>query len=63
MAAQPSPPELIGQSRAFLDALDHASRIAPVDRPVLVMGERGSGKELIAARIHFLSSRWDGPLV
>ncbi len=63
MAAQPSPPELIGQSRAFLDALDHASRIAGVERSVLVMGERGSGKELLAARIHFLSGRWGGPLV
>ncbi len=63
MPTQPSPPELIGQSRAFLDALDHASRIAGVDRPVLVMGERGSGKELFAARIHYLSKRWDGPLV
>ncbi len=63
MASQPTPPDLIGQSRAFLDALDHASRIAGVDRPVLVMGERGSGKELLAARIHFLSGRWDGPLV
>lgn len=63
MAPQPSPPDLIGQSRAFLDALDHASRIAGIDRPVLVMGERGAGKELLAARIHFLSGRWDGPLV
>ena len=63
MATQPTPPDLIGQSRAFLDALDHASRIAGVDRPVLVMGERGSGKELLAARIHFLSGRWGGPLV
>ncbi|WP_375206150.1 phage shock protein operon transcriptional activator [Hyphococcus sp.] len=63
MPPQPSPPELIGQSRAFLDALDHASRVADIDRPVLVMGERGSGKELLAARIHFLSGRWDGPLV
>lgn len=63
MAAQPSPPDLIGQSRAFLDTLDHASRIAGIDRPVLVMGERGSGKELIASRIHYLSARWDGPLV
>jgi psp operon transcriptional activator len=63
MSSQPSPPELIGQSRAFLDALDHASRIASIDRPVLVMGERGAGKELFAARIHYLSKRWDGPLV
>ncbi len=63
MLSQNSPPELIGQSRIFLDALDHASRIAAIDRPVLVMGERGSGKELFAARIHYLSKRWGGPLV
>lgn len=63
MNPQSSPPELIGQSKAFLDALDHASLVAGIDRPVLVMGERGSGKELFAARIHFLSKRWDGPLV
>ena len=63
MADPQSPPDLIGQSKTFLDALDHASRIAMVDRPVLVMGERGSGKELLAARIHFLSTRWEGPFV
>jgi psp operon transcriptional activator len=34
-----------------------------VDRPVLIIGERGTGKELSAARIHYLSSRWGGPLV
>jgi len=63
MNARPSPPELIGQSRVFLDALDHASEIAGVERPVLVVGERGVGKELFAGRIHFLSERWDGPLL
>ena len=63
MKPQSTPPELIGQSKAFLDALDHASLVAGIDRPALVMGERGSGKELFAARIHFLSKRWDGPLV
>ena len=63
MLQQPSPPELIGQARTFLDALEHASRVAAVDRPILVAGERGSGKELFASRIHFLSTRWDGPLV
>jgi len=56
-------PDLIGQSRSFLDALEHASNVAAIDRPVLVVGERGSGKELFAARIHFLSPRWEGPLV
>ena len=57
------PPPLIGQSPAFLNLLDHVSRVAPLDRPVLVVGERGTGKELIAARLHFLSAVWDGPFV
>lgn len=55
----PDPPPLLGQSPNFLAALEHASSIAALERPVLIVGERGSGKELIAARIHFLSQRWD----
>jgi len=54
---------LVGQSSSFLDAVERASRAAPLDRPVLVIGERGTGKELIAERLHHLSQRWDGPLV
>ena len=57
------PPELIGQSRAFLDALAHVSAAAAFDRPILIAGERGSGKELMAERLHFLSPRWEGPFV
>lgn len=53
----------IGTSLAFLDAVERASRAAPLNRPVLVIGERGTGKELIAERLHHLSSRWAGPLV
>ena len=53
----------IGQSLAFLDSVERASRAAPLNRPVLVIGERGTGKELIAERLHHLSSRWAGPLV
>ncbi len=53
----------IGQSTAFLDAVERASLAAPLNRPVLVIGERGTGKELIAERLHRLSNRWDGPLV
>ena len=53
----------IGQSLAFLDAVERASRAAPLNRPVLVIGERGTGKELIAERLHHLSSRWAGPLI
>lgn len=54
---------LIGESPGFLEVLEHVSRVAPLNRPVLVIGERGTGKELIAARIHFLSARWDRPFV
>ena len=53
----------IGQSIPFLDAVERASRAAPLNRPVLVIGERGTGKELIAERLHHLSGRWAGPLV
>lgn len=55
--------QFIGQSGAFLDAVERASRAAPMDRPVLVIGERGTGKELIAERLHRLSPRWGEPLV
>ncbi|MGI9450350.1 MAG: phage shock protein operon transcriptional activator [Geminicoccaceae bacterium] len=56
-------PDLIGEAPAFAAMLDHVSRVAPLERPVLVVGERGAGKELIAARLHFLSLRWDKPLI
>ncbi|MES2497680.1 MAG: phage shock protein operon transcriptional activator [Pseudomonadota bacterium] len=55
--------KFIGQSLAFLDSVERASRAAALNRPVLVIGERGTGKELIAERLHRLSQRWDGPLV
>ncbi|WP_448665011.1 phage shock protein operon transcriptional activator [Sphingomonas sp. CJ20] len=55
--------QVIGQSSAFLDTLERASRAAALDRPVLVIGERGTGKELVAERLHRLSPRWDQPLV
>lgn len=49
---------LIGQSNNFVEVLEQVSQIAPLNKPVLVIGERGTGKELIAARCHFLSQRW-----
>ena len=54
---------LIGQSTVLLDAVERASRAAALDRPVLVIGERGTGKEMIAERLHRLSPRWDQPFV
>lgn len=54
---------LIGEAPGFLEILERVSRVAQLNRPVLVIGERGTGKELIAARIHYLSPRWDRPFV
>jgi psp operon transcriptional activator len=55
--------QFIGQSAAFQDAVERASLAASLDRPVLIIGERGTGKELIAERLHRLSTRWDRPYV
>jgi len=55
--------EAVGQSEIFLDFQERLSRVAPVNRSVLLMGERGTGKELAASRLHFLSKRWNAPLV
>ena len=57
------PTQLIGQSGPFLDAVERASAAAALSRPVLVVGERGTGKEMIAERLHRLSPRWEEPLV
>ncbi|MBL4742802.1 MAG: AAA family ATPase, partial [Idiomarina sp.] len=50
---------LIGQSNSFVEVLEHVSQVAPLNKPILIIGERGTGKELIAQRCHFLSQRWD----
>lgn len=55
--------DALGQSEAFLDFQERLSRIAPVERPALLVGERGTGKELAATRLHYLSKRWQGPCV
>lgn len=54
---------LIGESPLFLSVLDKVSKLAAIERPVLIIGERGTGKELIAQRLHYLSKRWDQPLI
>ena len=55
--------EALGQSDTFLDFQERLSRVAPINRAVLLTGERGTGKELAASRLHFLSDRWQGPFV
>lgn len=54
---------IIGEAPVFLEMLEHVSRAAPLSKPVLVVGERGTGKELIASRLHFLSERWEQRVV
>ncbi len=55
--------DAIGQSEAFLEFQEQLSRVAPIERPLLVLGERGTGKEMAVSRVHFLSRRWQGPFV
>jgi psp operon transcriptional activator len=58
-----TPESIIGSSAALAEALEHVSRLARINRPILLLGERGTGKELAAERLHFLSLRWQSPLV
>lgn len=53
----------IGESEVFLDFQQRIAEAAAVDRSVLVIGERGSGKEMAASRLHYLSRRWQHNLV
>lgn len=53
----------IGNSEVFLDFQKKLANAAQVNRSVLILGERGSGKEMAARRLHYLSSRWAGNLV
>lgn len=54
---------LIGESNAIGEILEQVSSLARISRPILVVGERGTGKELIAHRLHYLSARWQGPFI
>ena len=56
---RPDNERMLGESPAFLRTLEHVSLVAPLEKPVLIVGERGTGKELIASRLHYLSNRWE----
>ena len=60
---RPESQPIIGEAPSFLEMLEHVSRAAPLSKPVLVVGERGTGKELVASRLHFLSERWEQRVV
>ncbi|MBN1559034.1 sigma-54-dependent Fis family transcriptional regulator [candidate division KSB1 bacterium] len=55
--------EIIGESRPICELLDQLARIAEVDASVLINGESGSGKELVARALHKQSQRKDGPFI
>jgi psp operon transcriptional activator len=54
---------MLGSATVFLDMLEQVSNAAPLNRPVLVIGERGTGKEQISGRLHYLSPRWERPFL
>jgi len=55
--------EIVGDSPALKKVLDQVSTVAPSNATVLILGETGTGKELIARAIHRLSRRKDGPFI
>jgi PAS domain S-box-containing protein len=55
--------EIVGRSGALTDVLDKVRRVAPTEATVLISGETGTGKELIAHAIHAASLRRDKPLI
>jgi formate hydrogenlyase transcriptional activator len=55
--------EIVGQSRTFRDALEKIRLVASTDSSVLILGETGTGKELIARAVHSNSQRKDRPLI
>ena len=55
--------QFIGNSPALEEVLEHVKRVAPTDSTVLIQGETGTGKELIARAIHNISSRCGRPFI
>jgi DNA-binding NtrC family response regulator len=62
-SARPSLAQLVGRSPAFRSMLDRMERVAGASTPVLLVGEPGTGKELVARTIHAMSPWRHGPFV
>lgn len=54
---------LLGEADSFIEVLEQVSQLARLNKPVMIIGERGTGKELIAHRLHYLSGRWQQPFI
>ena len=63
MAAYHSDIELVGRSQAFIEVMKQVGRVANTNLPVLLTGESGTGKKLVASAIHHRSGRSDQPFV
>src|SRR5436305_170537 len=55
--------QFIGEAPAFVATIERVPRVASCDAPVLLTGETGTGKEMCARAIHYLSSRASGPFI
>ena len=55
--------EIVGDSRPIKEIMDTIERVAPTDARVLITGQNGTGKELVARWLHHKSSRNDGPII
>ncbi len=55
--------EIVGASQVLRDVMERIDRVAPTDARVLITGENGTGKELVARALHHSSSRRDAPFV
>jgi transcriptional regulator with GAF, ATPase, and Fis domain len=55
--------EIIGSDFGLKAVMEMVKQVAPIDSPVLLLGETGTGKEVIANAIHYSSRRKDGPLI
>ena len=55
--------EIVGEGRGLRDVMDRIGSVAPTDAPVLILGETGSGKEMVARAVHERSAYARGPIV
>lgn len=61
--AQPHHGDIIGKTKAIQDVLSQIQKVSPTNSSVLIMGETGVGKELVAKAIHRFSNRKNGPFI